>query len=65
MTFQQIPADFTPGQRVQLAPHTDWWMRGARYGTVTRVTRTRVHVRLDHAAILVVPATDLVWGSID
>jgi len=36
-----------PGVRVQLHPGTDWWMRGARYGEVTKVGRTRVHVRLD------------------
>jgi len=31
--------DFRPGDRVQLHPATDLWMRGARYGTVDRVMR--------------------------
>lgn len=38
------------GDRVELHPGTDLWMRGARYGTVVRVSATpadRVHVELD------------------
>ncbi len=37
----------TVGTRVQLKPHLDWWMRGARYGAVVKVTRLYTHVRLD------------------
>jgi hypothetical protein len=33
--------------RVALAPHTDLFMRGARYGTLERVGRKWLHVRLD------------------
>ena len=40
-------ADFLPGERVELHPATDLWMMGARFGEVVKVTRTRVHVRLD------------------
>lgn len=39
--------DFRVGNRVQLAAHTDLWMRGARYGEVILVTAKKVHVRLD------------------
>ena len=38
------------GDRVELHPGTDLWMRGARFGTVERMSLTpndRVHVRLD------------------
>ena len=35
------------GDRVQLHPATDLWMRGARYGTVTKVTWTKVYVLVD------------------
>lgn len=28
--------EFKPGERVELHPATDMWMRGARYGTVTK-----------------------------
>ena len=44
---------FNPGDRVQLHPATDLWMRGARYGKVLRVwpatatARARVRVKLD------------------
>lgn len=33
------PAPFAVGQRVQLHPATDWFMRGCRYATVVRLTR--------------------------
>ena len=37
---------FTIGQRVQLHPALDRWMRGDRYGKVTKITRQTVHVHL-------------------
>jgi hypothetical protein len=33
--------------RVELSPSTDWWMKGARYGTIVRAGRTYMHVKLD------------------
>jgi hypothetical protein len=39
--------DFKVGQRVELHPATDLWMRGARFATVIKVGTKRVHVRLD------------------
>jgi hypothetical protein len=38
---------FHEGQRVEMHPATDFWMAGARYGTVTMVGRLKVHVTLD------------------
>jgi hypothetical protein len=35
------------GDRCELHPATDYWMRGARFGTVTKVGRKWVSVRLD------------------
>ena len=43
------------GARVELHPATDLWMRGARYGTVERMSLTpndRVKVRLDRTGRL-------------
>jgi hypothetical protein len=40
---------FPVGRRVEIAPHTDLWMRGDRYGVVTRTTRTRAYVRFDRS----------------
>lgn len=43
---------FTIGDRVELHPGLDWWMRGARYGTVVGIRSTpqdRVIVTLDAA----------------
>lgn len=35
--------------RVQSHPATDAWMRGDRYGSVTKVGRKWVHVRMDRS----------------
>ncbi len=35
------------GDRVELHPGTDLWMRGARFGTVERVSPRGCYVRLD------------------
>jgi hypothetical protein len=40
-------ADFKVGQRIELHPATNLWMAGARYGTMVRLGRKHVHVRLD------------------
>ena len=37
------------GQRVQLHPATDSWMRGDRYGEVKRVTAKYYHVAMDRS----------------
>lgn len=39
--------DFRIGDRVELHPATDLWMRGARYGTVIRVGRTVLTINVD------------------
>jgi hypothetical protein len=39
--------DFKVNDRVELHPATDLWMRGARFGTVTKVGRKWLHVKLD------------------
>ena len=40
-------SEFRVGQRVQIHPGMDLWMRGARYGTVKKLGRERVHVKID------------------
>jgi hypothetical protein len=39
--------DFAVGDRVQLHPATDLWMRGARWGTVAGIGRKLVRVHVD------------------
>jgi hypothetical protein len=38
-----------PGRRVEMHPSTDWWMRGDRFGRVTRIDRETglLSVKLD------------------
>lgn len=48
-----ISATFAKGTRMELHPACDLWMRGAKFGTVTRITENSegapiVHVRMDH-----------------
>ena len=45
--------DFAKGQRVEMHPATDLWMRGARYGTVTHVSKAHVNVKLDKLDFIV------------
>lgn len=35
------------GDRVEIPPHTDAWMRGDRYGEVTQVSGDNVKVLMD------------------
>ena len=46
---------YTIGDRVELSPALDLWMRGARYGTVTGLSVTphdRVRVKVDKAGTI-------------
>ena len=47
-TYGETVADFKSSDRIELSPHLDLWMMGARFGTVEKVGRTKVHVRLDN-----------------
>jgi len=38
---------FRIGQRIELHPATDWWMRGAKYGNVIAIGRKLIRVKLD------------------
>ncbi len=57
-TYGESVLDFGTDDRVELHPATDWWMRGARYGTVMRPRQyhapTTVKVKLDRAGIVYV-----------
>ena len=39
--------DFKVGQRVQSAPHTDRFMRGVRWGNVTKIGKKLITVKFD------------------
>jgi len=41
--------DLAPGDRVEMAVHTDAWMRGDRYATVTRVGAKHVWLRFERS----------------
>jgi hypothetical protein len=52
--------NFAPGQRVEFHPATDLWMRGARYGTVRKAGRKRVHVEVDRLGRVLRVSPDLI-----
>lgn len=39
------------GTRVEIAPHHDLWMRGARFGTVRKIEHGAVAVKMDHPQV--------------
>lgn len=43
------PIPVKVGDRVQIHPAADAWVRGDRYGEVVKVGRTIVHVRMDRS----------------
>lgn len=47
MSNIQVYGPFKRGQRVELHPATDLWMRGARFGTVEKIGRKWIHVNVD------------------
>ncbi len=45
-----VNCEFNEGQRVQACPSTDTWMKGDRYGTVSKITRQGIiHVAMDRS----------------
>lgn len=45
-------SNFTAGERVQLHPALDAWMSGDRFGTITKVGKSVIAVRLDRSGRL-------------
>ena len=40
---------FKVGDRVELHPATDRWMRGDRFGEVVKIGRMYVHIKMDRS----------------
>lgn len=40
---------FNLGDRVEIAPHIDRWMKGDVYGNVVKVGRKYIHVKMDRS----------------
>jgi len=49
MTSLYSIASFKVGDRVELAPFMDRWMRGDRFGAITRIGRKKLGVKLDRS----------------
>ena len=44
-------AQWRVGDRVEIHPACDAWMRGARFGTITAKIGGRLRIRMDHPGI--------------
>ena len=49
--YGESVSDFKVGDRVELHPGCDLWIRGAQYGRVEKIGRDLVHVRMDHPQV--------------
>jgi hypothetical protein len=55
-----VPQDFSVGDRIQLHPATDAWMRGDRFGQIRKITQKFYHVAMDGSGrVLRVPPHDI------
>jgi hypothetical protein len=45
-------SQYAVGDRVELSPATDWWMRGDRFGEVVKIGRFYLHVKLDRSELI-------------
>lgn len=50
-TAYSTDQQFTVGDRVELSPGCDLWVRGAKYGTVTAIRKGLIMVRMDHKQV--------------
>jgi hypothetical protein len=57
--YQTDPKAFRKGMRVGLHPGLDQWMRGDRYGEVTKTGKKLVHIKTDHGFKMRLPASRL------
>lgn len=46
-SYGESVSDFRIGDRIELHPATDQWMRGERFGEVIRIGRKYVRVRMN------------------
>lgn len=47
--YYEHPSEFRVGDRVQLSPATDSWMRGDKFGEVVKIGTKVVHVHMDRS----------------
>jgi ribosomal protein L21E len=64
MTTSTIPHDFAVGDRIQMHPATDAWMRGDRYGEVVKLLRGGAYkVKLDVSGLTKTVTPENIYGA--
>ena len=51
MNTREYGQGIIKGARVEISPHFDLWMQGARFGTVRKVVDGVVTVKMDHPQV--------------
>ena len=41
----------TTNTRIEIPVHYDLWMRGARFGTISKIGRKHYHIKMDHPEV--------------
>ena len=57
-------SQYEVGDRVQIAPHTDRWMQGDRFGTVIKIGRFYLHVKLDLSGLTRKFVPEHIYGKV-
>ena len=58
-------SDFRAGQRIELHPGTDRWMRGDMYGEIVRVGSKWIKVKMDRSGHTILIGTGAVYSILD
>lgn len=57
--------DFVPGTRIELHPGTDQWIMGDRFGEITYIGRSYLHVKMDRSGRTLKVPPEHVMRTID
>lgn len=57
-------SDYKVGDRVELHPATDTWMRGDRYGEIVRIGTKNIYVRMDKSNRILGFTPDNIQGKV-
>jgi len=55
--------DFKVNDRVQLHPATDAWIFGDKFGTVVKIGRKKIHVKMDRSGKIRRVTPDLIYQN--
>jgi hypothetical protein len=57
-------ADYALGDRVEIHPACDAWMMGDRFGTIVKIGRQYLHVKMDRSSRTLSFAPSRIYGKV-